>query len=183
MGWGDFWSDVEDDVKGEFSNIDQKLNLSDNKNTWMAVGTFGISDGGLTAGLTYTNDQAEEAKDKANAAAEAVNQSRLSAQRTQNFRSFYNMASSTQQSAADLMAIAAAGGFSGSSAVTNSMSSARSQVGAMDNYFSTLDKFGMAEASAMSSMRSEEQRMQKYNMYFQTGLNIATSVGLKAFGV
>lgn len=180
MGW-DPWEDIkdaaksaEDHVKKGFSSLDDKLSISDIHKDVANV---------LNLGIPRNLEKAREQEKRANAAAASANLARQESQRTVNFRNMMKSAEGSQLSAAELMNLAATGGFSDSSAIAQSFQSGKSQVMETGKYNARLDSLGAAEAAAMDAMRTAEQKYGRRMMWAQTGINVGTSIGLKAFGL
>lgn len=159
MSW-DPWKDIR---KG-FSSLDDKLNISDIHKDALSV---------LTLGVSNQYEKAKEADERAAAAATSANAARLGAQRTTNFRNMMKSAESTQQSAAELMNLAASGGFADSSAIMQSISSGKGQQLETGKYYEELDLYGLSESNAMDAQRSAERRYNR-NM---TNVGFVANVG------
>lgn len=161
MSW-DPWKDIR---KG-FSSLDDKLNISDIHKDALSV---------LTLGVSNQYEKATDADERAAAAATSANAARLGAQRTTNFRNMMKSAESTQQSAAELMNLAASGGFADSSAIMQSISSGKGQQLETGKYYEELDLYGLSESGAMDAQRSAERRYNR-NM---TNIGFAIDIGAK----
>lgn len=155
-------------------DIDDDLNISDIHKDALNV---------LTLGTSGSYEKAKEQKERADRAAKSANLAMQEAQRTTNFRSMMKAAEQTQLSAAELMNLAATGGFADSSAVMQSVQSGKAQQFETGKYHERLDELGVAEANAMDAMRIAEQKYGRRMMWTQTGVSVATSAGLKVFGL
>ena len=181
------------------SRLDDKWNISESAKDAASVITLGASkskyienpedaleDFGksalsvFTLGVSNQYRKAEEADERAAAAATSANAARLGAQRTTNFRNMMKSAESTQQSAAELMNLAASGGFADSSAIMQSFSSGKGQQLETGKYYEELDLYGLSESNAMDAQRSAESR---YNRNMTNVGYVASAVGSVAGGV
>lgn len=185
MGWNPFkdsWSKeykkTEDSVKGVFKDIDNDLNISENKDALIGLATGGQL--GYLAGSAY--GKAKEQEELAKKAARAATEARLAANRTVNFRSMMKAAESTQQSAAELMNLAASGGFADSSAIMQAMSSGKSQQLEEGKYKSSLDTLGISEATALDAQATAEKKYAKKMGHINTGLGVLGSIAGGAIG-
>lgn len=152
------------DIRKGFSSLDDKLNISEFHKDALSV---------LTLGVSNQYEKAKEADERAAAAATSANSARLGAQRTTNFRNMMKSAESTQQSAAELMNLAASGGFADSSAIMQSISSGKGQQLETGKYYEELDLYGLSESDAMDAQRSAERRYNR-NM---TNVGFVANVG------
>ena len=92
-------------------------------------------------------------------------------------------AETTQQSAAELMNLAASGGFADSSAIMQSMSSGKSQQLETSKHYGRLESLGITEARAADDQATAEKKYAKKIGYMNTVINIGASAGLKAIGL
>lgn len=170
---------IDDDVRKGLKKVDQKLNISENKSTWIGAATFGTY--GAITGNQF--DKAREKEAKAKEAAKRATEAQRAARRTVMFRSLMQAGEENQQSVADLMNMAAGGGILDSSGVQASLASAKSQRLAEDEYQETLELYGVSEENALYRQSQEEKKyaraQQRGDFLVQTGLNI----GLKAVGL
>ena len=185
MGWNPFkdsWSKeykkAEDSVKGAFKDIDNDLNISENKDALVGLATFGQA--GYLAGDTYS--KAKEQERAAANAARTLNETRQATQRAVNFRSMMKAAENTQQSAAELMNLAASGGFADSSAIMQSISSGKAQQLETSKHYGRLESLGITEARAADDQATAEKKYAKKIGYMNTGLGVLGSVAGGAIG-
>lgn len=184
MGTPKFIKDIEDDVKGTFSglddivrrgfsSLDDKLNLSELHKDAANV---------LTLGTTGNYEKAKRQEELAADAARTLNETRQATQRAVNFRNMMKAAENTQQSAAELMNLAASGGFADSSAVMQSLSSGKAQQLETSKHYGRLESLGITEAAAMDAQATAEKKYQKKMFYVSTGLNVMSSAAGGAMG-
>lgn len=184
MGFNPFKDSWSDEAK----KLDDKWNLSDIGKDVLGVYNLGVPLGNqkdefedigkdalsvFTLGVSNQYEKAKEAEERAAAAAASANAARLGAQRTTNFRNMMKSAESTQQSAAELMNLAASGGFADSSAIMQSISSGKGQQLETGKYYEELDLYGLSESDAMDAQRSAERRYNR-NM---TNVGFVANVG------
>lgn len=174
-----FIKKIDDDVRGGLKSVDQKLNISENKSTWLGAATFGTY--GAIAGNQF--DKAREKEDEAKRAAASATEARRGARRTVMYRSMMQAGEENQQSVANLMNMAAGSGILDSSAVQASLQSGRAQRLSEGQYQETLELYGVSEEDATDRQIGAERKyaraQQRGDFLVQTGLNI----GLKAIGL
>lgn len=169
MGW-----DPIKDIKKAFKKLDDDWNLSDTGKKIVKAPKEAVEDV-LTLGTTREMRAQKSAEKEAIRRGNAV---RLQAQRNTNFRGLMQSYGSTQQEAAQLMAMAAAGGFTGS-AIEGSLSSAKSQTSSTEAHINTMDVLGREANKAAVDQWNAQRRYQTQAMI----LNFGAMVGLKAFGL
>lgn len=188
--FSDSWSD-------EAKKLDDKWNISDIGKDVLGVYTVGVPLGNqkdefedigkdalsvYTLGVSNQYRKAEESDERAAAAATSSNAARLGAQRTTNFRNMMKSAESTQQSAAELMNLAASGGFADSSAIMQSISSGKGQQLETGKYYEELDLYGLSESDAMDAQRSAEMRYNRNMANVEFAIDIGAKVATAGMG-
>ncbi len=160
----------EDRVKDELRNVDDKLNISENKEEWLTFGTLG------PAGVfVYPHVKAQQKAREANKLNKQANQTALDLQRNTLYREAQMALTQWQLERAAMEAGAASSGLVGSSGFLQAQNSQRAQVLERFNWQNVMGANEAAIARKTEQAQRKAQGAQRWQQIGTLTTNLAMS--------